>query len=606
MIDSPTRSIADAFSVSRSCRSGSRSTMLQMAKIKPLRDGRSASPDSKGDIERRLATLQEEGDLVSLLDVARRALEVGEAPDVGEDALALDLLDDVAALDARLGRCAALLDARHEHALGRLQIEPLRELGRDGPHLEPERRPRPRARVLPRRPLVGRLAYLDLDGLLALIAPDLHLCGLTRREQADAALQVDGALEPLAVELYEDVTSLDPGLCGRAVGHDVAHEHAHRVLDAELARQLGRQRLDLDTEPAAGHAPLVEQLGVNLARHVRRDGEADARAARDDRRVDADDLALHVHQRSAGVARVDRGVGLDEVVERPLADLARLGADDPRGHRRLEAERRPDGEDPIADLGTVGVAELRGAERGLAVIEPEHGEVGLLVHAEDLRLVLTAVERDHLDVGRALNDVGVGEGDPLRVHDDAGAEAPLRDALGQLAEEAAEELLAEELLERRAPLDARAPRHRVDVDDGRLDHLRHRGERHGRQRHLHRHDGHRDLGRRRRPRGWPDLAPGEYAEGDADQHGDRQRAEERLPPQLYHRPAPPTAPGPFTLSPASARRSGSPSSVSTRLSSCAAATRVAFLVVRIPRTRSSVRSRIARTSASIARAVSSL
>src|SRR5207245_2831541 len=270
----------------------------------------------------------------SLLDVARRTLEVGEAPDVGEDALALDLLDDIAALDARLGRCAALLDAGHEHALVRLQIEPLRELGRDGPHLEPKRRPRPPARVLPRRPLVGRLAYLDLDGLLALIAPDLHLCGLTRREQADAALQVDGALEPLAVELYEDVTSLDPGLCSRAVGHDVAHEHAHRVLDAELARQPGPQRLDLDPEPPAGHA--------------------------------------------------------------------RLGADDPRGHRRLEAERRPDGEDPIADLGTVGVPELRGAERGLAVIEPEHGEVGLLVHAEDLRLVLTAVERDHLDVGRAL------------------------------------------------------------------------------------------------------------------------------------------------------------------------------------------------------------
>src|SRR3989442_2491596 len=234
---------------------GIRSTMLQMAKIKPLRDRRSASPDGKGDIERRLATLQKEGDLVSLLDVARRALEVGEAPDVGEVGLALDLLDDVAALETRLGRCAALLDARHEHALGRLQIEPLRELGRDRPHLEPERRPRPPARALPRRPLVGRLAYLDVDGLLALIAQDFHLRGLTGREQADAALQVHGALEPLAVELYEDVTSLDPGLCGRAVGHDVAHEHAHRVLDAELARQLGRQRLGLDTAPPAGHAP---------------------------------------------------------------------------------------------------------------------------------------------------------------------------------------------------------------------------------------------------------------------------------------------------------------------------------------------------------------
>src|SRR5207247_10059421 len=38
------------------------------------------------------------------------------------------------------------------------------------------------------------------------------------------------------------------------------------------------------------------------------------------------------------------GVGLEEIVERPLADLARLGADDPRRHRRLQTERRADGE----------------------------------------------------------------------------------------------------------------------------------------------------------------------------------------------------------------------------------------------------------------------
>src|SRR2546422_5404802 len=42
---------------------------------------------------------------------------------------------------------------------------------------------------------------------------------------------------------------------------------------------------------------------VDLAGHVRRDGEADARAAGDDRRVDADHFTLHVHQRPAGVAR---------------------------------------------------------------------------------------------------------------------------------------------------------------------------------------------------------------------------------------------------------------------------------------------------------------
>ena len=36
----------------------------------------------------------------------------------------------------------------------------------------------------------------------------------------------------------------------------------------------------------------------------------------EDRRVDADDLALRVDQRAARVAVVDRGIGLDQVVER--------------------------------------------------------------------------------------------------------------------------------------------------------------------------------------------------------------------------------------------------------------------------------------------------
>ena len=50
---------------------------------------------------------------------------------------------------------------------------------------------------------------------------------------------------------------------------------------------------------------------------------------RGDGGVDADDLAVEVDQRAAAVARVDRGVDLDEVLVSLLAedaDLARLRA----------------------------------------------------------------------------------------------------------------------------------------------------------------------------------------------------------------------------------------------------------------------------------------
>ena len=92
--------------------------------------------------------------------------------------------------------------------------------------------------------------------------------------------------------------------------------------------------------------------------------------------VDADHLALGVDQRAAGVARVDRGVGLQQAGDRADAawlrvllllaaglDGAVLGADDARGDRALQAERAADGEHRVADLHRVAVAE-RGRRSG--------------------------------------------------------------------------------------------------------------------------------------------------------------------------------------------------------------------------------------------------
>ena len=51
------------------------------------------------------------------------------------------------------------------------------------------------------------------------------------------------------------------------------------------------------------------------------------------------DLAVHVEQRAAGIAAVDRGVGLDEVVVGPGIDVAVARRDDAERHRAAEAER---------------------------------------------------------------------------------------------------------------------------------------------------------------------------------------------------------------------------------------------------------------------------
>ena len=105
---------------------------------------------------------------------------------------------------------------------------------------------------------------------------------------------------------------------------------------------------------------------------VRRDREADAVVAAGvalDLRVDADHLALEVEQRAAGVAVVDRRVGLDRVVDREVVRRGHLAverADDAARDRVLEAERAADRDDAVADLDVVESASASGAAASAA------------------------------------------------------------------------------------------------------------------------------------------------------------------------------------------------------------------------------------------------
>ena len=86
---------------------------------------------------------------------------------------------------------------------------------------------------------------------------------------------------------------------------------------------------DLDAEVRVADLLALDELVGDGLRLVGRDREADADVAvgalRGDRAVDADDLAVHVDQRATGVARVDRGVGLDRVADRDRVAGVELG-----------------------------------------------------------------------------------------------------------------------------------------------------------------------------------------------------------------------------------------------------------------------------------------
>src|SRR5205085_7093927 len=105
--------------------------------------------------------------------------------------------------------------------------------------------------------------------------------------------------------------------------------------------------------------------------------------------VDADHLAVDVHERAARVAEVDGGVGLDEVLEGTggvaQAERAALRGDDADGERVFELEWVADGDGPVTLADAIGVAEWNARKR-LAGVDLQQGDVGGRVAADDLRV----------------------------------------------------------------------------------------------------------------------------------------------------------------------------------------------------------------------------
>jgi hypothetical protein len=166
-------------------------------------------------------------------------------------------------------------------------------------------------------------------------------------------------------------------------------------------------------------------------RHVGRDREADAlvaAGARQDRGVDADQVAVHVDQRAARVAGVDRRVGLDEVLVVLDADRGPADRrDDAHGHRLADAERVADRQHDLAEPQLRRVADRDGLERrqlaALGRHQLQHRDVAARIAADQPGVELDAVAQRDLDRRGVVDDVGVGQDAPVAGHDHAGAQA---------------------------------------------------------------------------------------------------------------------------------------------------------------------------------------
>ena len=122
----------------------------------------------------------------------------------------------------------------------------------------------------------------------------------------------------VAVELEDHVADPDAGELGGAAGDDL--DHLHPALGAGRRPRPRRQRRRAagDPEVGAADAAVGDQRGDDPLRgrgHRDREAEPDP----GDGGVDADQPSAAVGERAAGVAGVERGVGLDHVVDHPHA-----------------------------------------------------------------------------------------------------------------------------------------------------------------------------------------------------------------------------------------------------------------------------------------------
>src|SRR5690606_15604592 len=123
-----------------------------------------------------------------------------------------------------------------------------------------------------------------------------------------------------------------------------------------VGREAGSDGLAEDAEPRTGHATVFLQILQHGFRFVRRNRETEARVlagAREDHRVDADDLSLQIEEWASGIPGIDRGVRLEKIIEGAHTDRAVLRRDDTDRDRVLETERISDGENRFGDTDLV-------------------------------------------------------------------------------------------------------------------------------------------------------------------------------------------------------------------------------------------------------------
>ena len=194
-----------------------------------------------------------------------------------------------------------------------------------------------------------------------------------------------------------DVLDLQPRRRCRTVWLHVNHYHAPASRQVQTIRQRGRNLLRHRANLHAMHMPVLAQAVINKIHHPRRNRKAQplaAAALRQNKSIDPDHRAVHIHERTAAVSRIDRRIGLDISNRLGRIGLPRQRADHTHGHRILQTFRTSNRKHQLPHPRTL-LADQR-QRRQIRVVDLQQRQIGFLVQAEEPRLENAPLALRHL------------------------------------------------------------------------------------------------------------------------------------------------------------------------------------------------------------------
>src|ERR1051326_859202 len=126
---------------------------------------------------------------------------------------------------------------------------------------------------------------------------------------------IDGG-NRIAIEFHEQISLTQPRSGRGTIRLDCDYEHSTPGLQSMIPHETAMKRgiLTADTKVTPPDFSVFDQPRSDMLRSIDADGKTDPLRWQNHCRVHADDLSARIHERAAGIARVQGRIGLDDIV----------------------------------------------------------------------------------------------------------------------------------------------------------------------------------------------------------------------------------------------------------------------------------------------------